>query len=107
MKWIKIFKNWEEAEQRLPHGEVRKLQFSDHHLAIVRRNAELFIFEANCPHQHESLLHARFNEYNEIICPLHEYRFNLKSGNEASARCRNLRTYPVRHKDGIYIGINA
>lgn len=105
MRWITLFKSLDEARTRLPENSIVPLNLGTKALAIVRRNEELFIFERNCPHQHASLLEARFNNYEEIICPLHEYRFHLKNGKEAQQRCRELKTYPVRITQTVEIGI--
>jgi nitrite reductase/ring-hydroxylating ferredoxin subunit len=107
MKWIKIFNDWAEASARLPEDKITELNIGTLPLAIVRRKSELFIFERNCPHQHASLTGASFNGFNEVICPLHEYRFHLASGQEAAGRCRDLRLYPVRIEHGIFIGLKS
>jgi nitrite reductase/ring-hydroxylating ferredoxin subunit len=105
MKWIRIFENWSEAEERLPQESVVELNIGSLPLAIVRQKSELFIFERNCPHQRAPLTGATLNGFHEIICPLHEFRFHLKSGRESGGRCRDLRLYPVKIEQGVFIGI--
>ena len=105
MRWITLFNSFEEAKKRLPDNQVVPLNLGTKALAIARRNEELFIFERNCPHQHASLLEGRFNNFDEIICPLHEFRFNLKGGQEAQGRCRDLNLYPVQISDSVQIGL--
>ena len=105
MKWIKIFETTAQAIDRLPEEHVAELNIGTLPLAIVRRKSELFIFERNCPHQRAPLIGASFNGFNEIICPLHEYRFHLKTGRESAGRCRDLRLYPVKVEEGVYVGI--
>ena len=105
MKWITLFDSWETAENRLPHGQIIPLNLGSRKLAIVRQNKELFIFERYCPHQHESLLKGSVNSYDEVICPLHEYRFHLRHGRETAQRCRDLLLYPVKVDGAVQIGL--
>jgi nitrite reductase/ring-hydroxylating ferredoxin subunit len=100
-----LFESWDKAEKRLPNGEITALNLGNQKLAIVRQNKELFIFDRYCPHQHESLLTGTLNAFNEVICPLHEYRFNLNDGREHAQRCGDLMLYPVKIEGTVRIGL--
>lgn len=54
----------------------------------------------------ESLHKGSLNAFNQIICPLHEYRFDLETGTESSRRCPDLKIFKVEVKaDGLYLNI--
>jgi nitrite reductase/ring-hydroxylating ferredoxin subunit len=59
-----------------------------------------------CPHNGESLSKGSVNHLGEIICPWHNYCFDLQTGREMLNRSGQLKVYPVKcHADGLYVGI--
>jgi nitrite reductase/ring-hydroxylating ferredoxin subunit len=62
-------------------------------LAILRIGDILHIFDAQCPHRGADLGQANINGASEIICPLHQYRFDLKTGDVRSGYCNPLPIY--------------
>jgi nitrite reductase/ring-hydroxylating ferredoxin subunit len=62
-------------------------------LAILRIGDILHIFDAQCPHRGADLGQANTNGAGEIICPLHQYRFDLKTGDVRSGYCNSLPVY--------------
>ena len=94
------------AEKALPEGSPRKLILNGNSYCILRKGNELFAMDDACPHNKASLSEGRLNAFNEIICPLHEYRFDLLSGCESGLRCGDLQMYPIRiEKGGIFISL--
>lgn len=69
-------------------------------------NNSFYAVQDRCTHNSESLSKGSVNYLGEIICPWHNYRFDLESGKECASRSAELITYPVRIKeDGFFIGI--
>ncbi|MCE2733978.1 MAG: Rieske 2Fe-2S domain-containing protein, partial [Flammeovirgaceae bacterium] len=57
-----------------------------------------------CTHNKASLSQGKLNAFEEIICPWHEYRFNLKTGRECAGRSADLQTWQTEKKeDGLYL----
>ncbi len=103
---IKLFSSEIEATKEVPLGTIRKLVIKDKPYLLIHSTKGFSVADELCPHQHESLSMAKLNNFNEIICPLHEYRFNLKTGAESSNRCSHLALYQIDIKsDGLYIEI--
>lgn len=46
---------------------------------IVRKDKNIYAIDNTCPHQGASLGLGEMNG-DEIICPLHQWRFNFKTG---------------------------
>jgi len=104
MKPVKIFSSKESAFEALPLNTPRKIIIADHVLCIVRTAGGIYSIQDDCPHQKTSLSQGSVNTYNEIICPLHEYRFSLKHGQESNLRTQPADTYLVEVKeDGVYL----
>ena len=107
MKWIRVFKSIKEMESKLPVKELRKLVFGSRNICLARTATDVFAFDNSCPHMGETLHKGKINIHNEIVCPLHEYQFKLKTGAEANSSCGGLEKYPVKKDEtGLYIGIN-
>ena len=103
---VKLFSSKKEAIDEVPSGTIRKLVVKNQGYLLVHSNNEFYVVDELCPHQRASLAKGMINSFNEIICPLHEYRFNLKTGAEASNKCNNLTLYQIAVKsDGLYIEI--
>ncbi len=103
---VKLFSSEEEAIQEVPKGTTRKLVVKNKGYLLIHSNNGFSVSNELCPHQRASLVKGTLNNFNEIICPLHEYRFNLKTGAEASNKCGSLTLYQIAVKsDGLYIEI--
>ena len=103
---VKLFSSEEEAISEVPIGTSRKLVVKDKGYLLIHSKRGFSVSDELCPHQRESLNKGELNAFNEIICPLHEYRFDLITGIEHSNRCDPLTLYQIAVKsDGLYIEI--
>jgi nitrite reductase/ring-hydroxylating ferredoxin subunit len=107
MRWIKIFDSLDKAETRVSIDTPILLEIGKRKLVLIRRKTGWFAADNACPHQNESLSGGWLNSENEIICPLHEYRFSLHSGRECRGRTSDLQTYPVKAENGLFIGLTS
>ncbi len=106
MRWVRIFKSWEDTCKALPENDPYQLKIGDRKVTVVRRKNELFAFEPLCPHQHEPLFRGTVSPNGEIICPLHSYRYNLKTGRECEQRTADLETFPIKVDNEVFLGID-
>lgn len=104
LKTIKVFSNTTQLEKAFEKKSIRTLRIGDRKVCLAKVKSEYFAFEALCPHQKHNLADSTINAFNEVICPLHFYRFNLKTGSEANRLCRDLSTFPTELNDeGFFI----
>ena len=95
-----------QLEEMYPINEIVKLKAGDQYFCFVRTNRSSVAFEHQCPHQAHSLTLGRINSQNQVVCPLHDYSFDLKHGDEDSFRCRSLRRYDLVWDGGkLYVVI--
>ena len=92
---VKIFNSIEAANEALPLNSIKRLILDGREFCIVRTTKGIKLFGTVCPHQGSPLLKGWVNNYDEIICPLHEYRFDLVTGREVDQRCRDLPTLKI------------
>jgi len=63
----------------IPEGSGCSLDAAGLRLAIFRTGDDLFALYGRCPHSGGSLGHGWIDE-NEVVCPLHQWRFKLADG---------------------------
>jgi nitrite reductase/ring-hydroxylating ferredoxin subunit len=104
MKEFQLGKSKEEAFELLPEKRIKKVILGNKTIAVMRHGENIFAFDSQCPHRGASLLQANINGLEEIICPLHQYRFDLKTGQVRAGYCPDLPVYLVRFsEEGIFI----
>lgn len=74
-------------------------------VAVVRNNEGIYAFEDRCPHNGFELSRGKCTaDGKAIICPLHRFAFDLKTG-RALTLGGVMRTFPVElRENGWYIG---
>lgn len=106
IKWFYLFKDQHEMNKAIPNNTLRKASVEGKKICLINQNGTLKATADLCPHQQASLSGGRLNAYNEIICPLHSYRFDLNNGRETDQRCDDLEIHQIDVRtDGIYLGI--
>jgi naphthalene 1,2-dioxygenase system ferredoxin subunit len=90
--------NWIEvvSDESVREGEVLGVKLSDRHIALYRLDGLVFATDGICTHQ-RVLLCDGFLEDGQIECPLHQGRFDVRTGKALCAPLSvDLKTYPVR-----------
>lgn len=106
MKWIKIFNKLNTAIQTIPTGSSKVIIIGDHRICLSNVNNQFYAIQDACPHSGHSLSQGKINYLNEVVCPLHGYRFNLKHGQEGDQKCADAKTYRIRvDEEGLAIWI--
>ena len=103
--------NWHHicAEAEVRPDEPVATKIGDRHIAVYRLDdGELSALDDVCPHEF-AVLSKGFVEEGQIECPLHQARFDIRSG-----RCfgpladRDLRKFSVKVEDGqVYVGVDG
>ena len=106
MRWVKIFKNKAEAQEKLTENKPQLLIIGENRICIVLRGNSFYAVSDRCTHNGESLSKGVINFAGEIVCSWHGYQFSLQNGREWRERCSDLITFPIREEpDGLYIGL--
>lgn len=84
---------------RIPVGEGRTFYAGGREIAIFRdRKRRIYATQGWCPHRFGPLADGLVGNC-EVICPLHGYRFDLRTGLPKGNQCEMLRTFPVSLSD--------
>jgi nitrite reductase (NADH) small subunit len=86
---------------RIPAGEGRTFDVGGVRVAVFRTYGDaVFATQADCPHRAGPLADGMVGG-TILMCPLHDWTFDLTTGEPLSGVC-GIRTYPVRvDGDGI------
>ena len=104
MKKVKIYHSEEEMNQKVPVGTIITIDLKGVTIALSQTKNGYYAFKNQCPHNKASLSDGKCNIYDEIVCPWHNYRFDLKTGNEASGNGHYLKTYHLDiTNEGVYL----
>jgi nitrite reductase [NAD(P)H] small subunit len=89
--------------EELPPGLGRSFEIGDRLIAVFRgRNGNVFAVEGRCPHKGGPLADGMLVG-EQVVCPLHAFRFDGMSGEcEQSGVCP-IETYPAEVHNGAVI----
>ncbi|HXP05734.1 MAG TPA: non-heme iron oxygenase ferredoxin subunit [Stellaceae bacterium] len=93
---------WVKAAERsaLRDGEVIGVMVAGREIALYEMDGEVFASDDICTHAYAKLSDG-WMERDEIECPLHAGRFDIKTGKATAPPCvDDLKTYPARVEGG-------
>ena len=106
MEWLKIFGSEEEARTRIKENIPQLIIVKNKRICLALHEGTFYAVQDSCTHSGESLSKGKVNYLGEIICPWHNYRFQLSTGTACDSSCRDLVTYPIKSDEsGFFIGI--
>ena len=83
---------------------IKKLKLDGKDICLVGYNGELFAVSAICPHQGFDMS-SGYCENGKIICPLHGYSFDLRTGKGPNDY---IKTYHIKiENDTVFVGIST
>lgn len=106
MQWVKIFSDEREARQKIMRDKPQLVVLYGKRICLAIHNDTFYAVQDRCTHNGESLSKGAINYLGEVICPWHNYRFDLQTGRESNSRSADLIIYPVKIDErGFFIGI--
>lgn len=87
---------------KLKEGHAKIISFGDVlagtgvQVMLTRKGGELTAIDAVCPHQGALMDDGELIDGEFVVCPLHMYHFDPKTGAERSQQCGPSRTFKVR-----------
>ncbi len=100
---------WYEIPGVKPTGKpfIKRVKAGSKTICLVGYKNEIFALSAKCPHAGGDLTQGWCKE-GKLICPLHRYSFDLRTGKGSEGQNDYIDSYPVEIKDdSIYIGIDS
>lgn len=90
----------------IPPGSAKLIEINNLEIALFRLGDEFYATSNLCLHQAGPLAEGRIDG-EQVICPWHHWRFNIKDGTSPLSPKLKLKTYPVkREEDQILIDLS-
>jgi naphthalene 1,2-dioxygenase ferredoxin component len=101
-KWVSAA-----ALDEVPDGDVIGVGVLDREIALCRVAGEIYATDNICTHEYARLCEGFLEGY-ELECPLHQGKFDVRSGKPTCAPVTEpIRRYPVRIEDGkVFVAID-
>jgi nitrite reductase/ring-hydroxylating ferredoxin subunit len=93
-----------------------EIDFAGNNIAVVEVNGKkicigkhkdaVFAFACKCPHAGGMLSEGYIDALGNVVCPLHRYKYDIKSGRNVSGEGYYLKNWPVElHENGVFVGL--
>lgn len=106
MEWVKVFSGKEEALQRIAPMKPQLVIIGVQRICLIRFKDQFSAVQDDCSHKGESLSRGHVNFLGEVVCPLHDYCFETRTGRESRMRSADLQVFPIKiDETGFFIGI--
>lgn len=100
--WIKVADGLKDI--RFNNNNIALLIIQQTSICLIKTVNGLKACSSKCPHAGGNLSEGFLDSKGNIICPVHDYRFNLTSGRDSNAEGYFLRIYQVIiNEEGIFI----
>lgn len=105
ISWFRLFDSSEAAQNAIPLGEVRTFDVGRKKVCIAHNKDGFFAVNDRCPHNGASLGNGYCTDQGSVVCPVHRYHFDLRTGRAKSGLGDFVQTYPLEIRiDGVFIG---
>ncbi|MDO8549721.1 MAG: nitrite reductase (NAD(P)H) small subunit [Ignavibacteria bacterium] len=89
----------------LKEREGRRFIVDETEVAVFKINNVIYALSNICPHQHTSLIYDGFIEDDCVVCPVHGWKFNLKTGRQPKGQ-KGLDSFPIIiFEDNMYVKV--
>ncbi|RYD81461.1 MAG: hypothetical protein EOP53_06320 [Sphingobacteriales bacterium] len=106
LEWHHIAYPHEITDAAFPVNTLKQLKLDSRKYTLARTKEGFFAVDDACPHAGGSLSNGWCDAKGNVICPLHRYGFNLKTGRNAAGSGPSTRAYATDLRtDGLYIGL--
>jgi len=100
--WIKIADNISDID--FGACGIAETEAGGKKICLGKFNGLVFAFSAVCPHAGGRMAEGCINASGHVVCPVHSYKFNMRTGYNVSGEGYYLKHWPVAvRKDGVYV----
>lgn len=105
-QWFKIFGSEEEMKNSVAPRRTLSVEADGKKICVVHGLDGFYAVRDKCPHNGYPLSAGYCSDQNSIVCPIHRYHFDLKTGKALSGMATRVETYPLKvHEGKVYVGI--
>lgn len=94
-RWIKISR----ADIIFNESNIATVSLEEKDICIIRTKTGIKACSSHCPHAGGNLSGGFIDGKENIVCPVHHYRFNLGHGRDSNNEGYFLKIFGVREED--------
>ncbi len=100
--WIKIATHLDEI--KFKENNIACIEIDGKSICLIKTINGLKACSSKCPHAGGDLSSGFLDNGENIICPVHNYRFNLNNGRDTNSEGYFLKIFRVKeNEEGIFI----
>jgi len=105
MQWHELSDDSKQLLEQLKMQQLAKLTFDGKAICVTKLEDGLFGIHNTCPHAGAQFHHGHCNKKGIVGCPLHGYKFDIKTGRSADGNNYKIAHYQFKTEaDKLYIG---
>jgi nitrite reductase/ring-hydroxylating ferredoxin subunit len=105
MQWHELSDDSKQLLEQLKMQQLAKLTFDGKAICVTKLEDGLFGIHNTCPHAGAQFHHGHCNKKGIVGCPLHGYKFDIKTGRSADGNNYKIAHYQFKiEADKLYIG---
>lgn len=102
--WIKIADDIHEIN--FQENQIASITVAEKAICVIKTTDDLHACSSKCPHAGADLCEGFLDNRQNIICPVHGYRFNLNHGRDSNSEGYFLKIFPIKQtEEGIFISL--
>jgi len=106
LRYIKVYDFKINGPEPQALNTPRTIDIEGKKICLVKLADGYFAIDDKCPHAGARLGSGRCDEAGNVICPVHRYKYNPKTGKGMPLQGDYVKTYPVKlNNEGVFIGI--
>lgn len=91
----------------LPENKGIRIEINDHDIALFKIQGKVYAISNICPHNHTSQMFNGYLNGYEISCPVHGWKFDIRTGKTLSNHS-SIKSYETKViDDEVYIKISS
>ena len=101
----KLIESNEHAESIIPLNKAILVEAGKTEICLSRTATGLYAMENKCPHEFKPLHKGSCTDEDELICPYHRHKIDLRTGqNKSHAGCGKADVFEIEQNEkGIYV----
>ncbi|MEY4702976.1 MAG: hypothetical protein RIR96_873 [Bacteroidota bacterium] len=104
MVWHKVAES--RAELFGAGVDMAEVEVDGKTVLVVKVGGEMYACASKCPHAGARMKDGYLDAQGNLVCPLHRYRFDPKTGRNVSGEGYFLKRYMVKDtEDGVFVGM--
>jgi 3-phenylpropionate/trans-cinnamate dioxygenase ferredoxin subunit len=103
-RWYKVYDFAKHGSEPQRINTARSIDIDGKHLCLTRTEEGYFALEDRCPHAGARFGMGGYCEDMQLVCPVHRYRYNVKTGQGKQGDY--VQSYATEtREDGVYVAI--